>query len=109
MRKLARFALLLLVVSPSVPSVTREIVGGTVVAVECNATDVQEQICSENTSDCRYQKVEICINNIEHGFERDMYCKDNIGAYACSHECGGRRKHAESQSNCTTASVETGL
>lgn len=108
MRKLTRLVLLLLVVSPSVPSLTREIVGGSVVAVECNSTDVQQQICSDAT-DCGDQKYTICIDNSDKGFEKDVFCKDGIGAYACSNACGGRRNNAESQSNCTTASVEPGL
>ncbi len=107
MRKLARFALLLLVVSPSVPSAMRELVGGSVVPVNCNSTDVQTRICSDDVS-CASQNVTICIDNSDDNFEKDVYCKNGVGARACSSACGGLH-NAESQTNCTIAAVETGL
>lgn len=104
MRKLARFSLLLLVISPGVPSVTREIIGGLVVPVDCNATAAHSQSSPEN-AECTGQKVEACIDDSSEGFEKDSLCIDDLDARACN----SAQKKPKSQSNCTTASVETGL
>lgn len=97
MKTLFKAMLVLVVVSPSA-TMLGNIVGGQVVSGDCSHTDVQGGLCDTSPS-CAGQEIQKCFDT--SGFTKDINCKDNSGARACTQSCGSRFFHAVSEPHCT--------